>query len=96
MTAQKQIIRYIDGKPVAMMLVRMRCEACGKDHRMLIPESTPVGALPELTKSTFRCSCKRHIPTISRMDRSLKTINGVPFEQLKGLGLFNGNEWRKN
>lgn len=87
------MMRGQDGQLVPSMLVRMRCEECQIDHRMIVPVDTPIGALPELTKSTFRCNCKRHIPTITKMDKSLRAINGVPFPQLKGLGLFAGTEW---
>lgn len=68
-----------------MMLVRMRCEACGADHRMLVSADTPLGALPQITKETFRCHCKRHIPKITTMSKSLMSINGVPFRELQGL-----------
>ena len=78
------------------MLIRMRCEECGLDHRMVVAASTPIGMLPELTKSTMRCNCKRHIPTITKMDKSLMSINGVPFRKLKGLPMFLGAKWSEN
>ena len=79
------MVKGADGTMVPAMLVRMRCEECHQDHRMLVGSDVPLGALPDITKSTFRCKCKRHIPTITKMDRSLMSINGVPFRQLKGL-----------
>jgi hypothetical protein len=83
------MVKGQDGTMVPSMMVRMRCEACITDHRMLVAIDTPLGALPEITKSTFRCNCKRHIPTITKMDKSLMSINGVPFAQLEGLGMMN-------
>lgn len=88
--SQMPLVAGQDGTPVPAMLVRMRCESCQKDHRMLVASDAPLGALPELTKSTFRCDCKRHIPTITKMDKSLMSINGVPFRDLEGLGMFIG------
>ena len=79
-----------------MMLVRMRCEACHEDHRMMVSAELPLAALPDLTKRTFRCDCKRHIPTITKMDKSLMSINGVPFRQLQGLSQKAKPEWSLN
>jgi hypothetical protein len=67
-----------------MMMVRMRCEACRTDHRMLVQFDTPLSALPDITKSTFKCRCKRGIPTITHMMDSLMSINGVPFKKVVG------------
>lgn len=78
------------------MLIRMRCEACHEDHRMMVGADTPLGALPEITKRTFTCKCKRKIPTITKMDKSLMSINGVPFRELKGLSMFIGTKESKN
>ncbi len=86
----QQVFRMVNGQKVLMMLVRMRCEACHADHRMLIEEDMPLGRLPELTKETFRCKCKHRIPTITKMDKSLMSINAVPFSQLQNIGLFAG------
>ena len=79
------MVKGSDGTMVPAMMVRMRCEECRQDHRMMVGSDVPLAAIPDITKSTFRCKCKRHIPTITKMDRSLMSINGVPFRQLKGL-----------
>lgn len=85
-----------DGTPEPGMLIRMRCEDCLTDQRMVVAASTPLALLPDMTKRTMRCRCKRHIPRITRMDRSLMSINGVPFRQLKGLPMFAGTKWSEN
>ena len=85
-----------DGTPEPGMLVRMRCEACLTDHRIVVAASTPIGLLPDITKRSLRCNCRRHIPTITKMDKSLRSINGVPFKQLRGLPMFAGAKWSEN
>jgi hypothetical protein len=85
-----------DGTPVPGMMICMRCEECRTDHRMLVGSDTPIGALPDMTKRTFKCRCRRGIPKITKMDRSLMSINGVPFMQLKGLPMFAGTKWSMN
>lgn len=82
------LVKGSNGEMVPSMMVRMRCEACLKDHRMLVAFDLPLAMLPEITKSTFRCDCKRHIPTITKMNKSLMSINGVPFHQLEGFKNF--------
>lgn len=70
---------------VPMLMVRMRCPACRTDHRMMVEFTTPIEALPELTKQTFRCNCKNHIPKINKntpLETSLMSINGVPYRTL--------------
>lgn len=78
-------VKGSNGQMVYSMLVRMRCESCLADHRMLVPEDMDFKHLPDVTKQTFRCNCKRGIPTITKMDRSLMSINGIPLAQLKAL-----------
>ena len=89
------MVKGADGQMVPSMMIRMRCEACGVDHRMLVGSDLPLAVLPDLTKRSFHCNCKRHIPTITKMDKSLMSINGVPFSRLKGLGMFNGTKESK-
>lgn len=89
----QQIVKMVDGRRVVCMLVRMRCERCGEDHRLVVEEDLPLARIPELTKETFRCKCKRRIPTITKMDKSLMSINAVPFRLLKGLPMFAGTKW---
>ena len=89
----KQIVRIVNGQKVIMMLVRMRCEACGDDHRLVVESDLPLGRLPEITRENFRCKCKSRIPKITKMDKSLMSINAVPFRLLKGLPMFAGAKW---
>lgn len=91
-TSKMPMVLGVDGTMVPSMMVRMRCERCQTDHRMLIGSDVPLALLPDMTKRTFRCECKSHIPTITKMDRSLMSINGVPFRQLKGLSMFEGTK----
>lgn len=78
------------GEMVPSMMVRMRCEGCEKDHRMLVGSDTPLGLLPDICKRTFKCDCRRHIPTITKMDRSLMSVNGVPFKELAAMSGHKG------
>lgn len=87
---QEFLVPGPDGTPEPGMLIRMRCESCFTDHRIVVAASTPLGALPDITKRTLKCKCRSHIPTITKMDKSLMSINGVPFRQLEGLKMFAG------
>lgn len=77
-----------DGKMVPALLVRMRCEGCRDDHRMLVPYDTPLPVLPELAKHTQRCRCRKGIPTYTDLYKSLRSINGVPLRVLRERGLL--------
>ena len=75
---------------VPAMMVRMRCESCEQEARLLVASDMPLGMLPEATKKAFRCKCRRHIPTITKMDRSLMSVNGVPFKELAAMSGHKG------
>lgn len=90
---QEFLVPGPDGTPEPGMMIRMRCEGCFMDHRMVVAASTPIGLLPDIASRTMRCKCKRHIPTFTKMDKSLMSINGVPFRELEGLPMFAGTKW---
>lgn len=71
---------------VPMMIIRMRCPECLFDYRFLVEMTTPLAALPEITKQTMRCNCKDHVPKINNhtpVEKSLMSINAVPFKKLR-------------
>ena len=79
-------------KQIPTMLVRMRCPDCLMDMRFCVEVTTPLAVLPELTKKSFKCYCKNHIPKIGKttpIEKTLMSINAVPLRTLLNREVIN-------
>lgn len=76
------------------VLIRMRCPECLYDYRFLVQIDTPITDLPEIAKQIMACKCDNHIPKIKKstsLDKSLMSINGIPFRVWKEQSILKNN-----